>query len=406
MNDTPTRQTPNVIFNLKYDPYSKTRNPFSSCKANGRKRNIVDYVHGGAKESMNIVDYTGNKEKSAGAFDRKGLMTEERLEGMKEKLRKTHSVIWRGVISFEGEFGDCHIRCFEDAYSLMKTQFPKFIKAAGLDYGNVVWFAAMHRNTLNRHIHLVFFERRGTHKRKGHKVLGYSRGKLPPESFADFKFNMESYLTGTWRDVVIARDNVLIFNGVRDNEKTKKLYLGGLQKEMLQLINSLPEEGSLAYNSDNMTALRPLIDSISKLIIYADPVADEWYGKFLSAAYRRDRETIEQCRRYGLNPAPRLLADKMKTDLFARMGNKVIAFARANRNNFDSIEAKRFGRIATKHIKRRSMNGMFDSTLWLAGHLSSEPRDFFNEYLAKLKQYEIEERQLECRHQKQSEMEM
>jgi DNA invertase Pin-like site-specific DNA recombinase len=52
---------------------------------------------------------------------------------------------------------------------------------------------------------IVFISFFSSGERKGQKVLGYSRGKLPP------------------------RDNVLIFNGVRDKEKTKKLYLGGLR---------------------------------------------------------------------------------------------------------------------------------------------------------------------------------
>ena len=119
--------TPNVIFNLKYEPYCKTRNPYYACKQNGRKRNVVEYIHTGSNERMNVGDYTNYKEKSSGAFDRKGLMDSERLEKMKEKLHKTRSVIWHSVISFKDEFGEDHMRCIDDAHNLMKTQLPMTI---------------------------------------------------------------------------------------------------------------------------------------------------------------------------------------------------------------------------------------------------------------------------------------
>ena len=403
MSDTQTQQTPNVIFNLKYDPYSKTRNPFVTCKENGRKRNIVDYVNDGAKESMNIVDYTGNKEKSAGAFDRKGLMTDERLERTKEMLRKTHSVIWRGIVSFEGEFGDFHMRCFEDAYSLMKTQFPKFIKAAGLDYGNVVWFAAMHRNTLNRHIHLTFFERRGTHERKGKKVLCYSKGKLPPEAFAEFKFNMESYLSGEWRDVVAARDKIS-FKGDEGRKMYDKFCSNQLQKKIHKLSLLLPKEGRLSYNSANMGALIPLVREIADDIIRSTKETQKAYYDFGDALWKRDEAAKRISPIYGLSPESYALKETVMEDFYARLGNQIIKYALRYRDDVDGIEAKRSGRIATKHIKRRRTNELFKGTLGLAAALRFESQNYFLDYINKLKQFERME--LQRQHQKQNEMEI
>lgn len=39
----------------------------------------------------------------------------------------------------------------------MQSELPKFFKSAGLNPDNIEWFAGLHENTDNRHIHLISF---------------------------------------------------------------------------------------------------------------------------------------------------------------------------------------------------------------------------------------------------------
>lgn len=386
------KTAPNVIFRIEYDKYSKERNPFYACKNNGKKCNIVEYVQSGAEDRLNIVDYTGNKEKSSGAFDRKGLMDEERLQKTKAALQKTHSVIWHGCISFEEKFGEGHMRCYEDAYNLMKTQLPKFIKAAGLDYKNISWFAGMHQNTENRHIHLVFYERRGTHKQKGKKVLQYSKGKIDKEAFAGFKVDMENWLSGTWKKTIALRDK-LTFSGAKGQETSSLFNLQHIQKDIIKLAEMLPETGHTSYSSANMLPLRPMITDMVYMVLRSNPAASENYNAFLEALHLRDEQTLELCNYYGANPSGRLVLDKINNDLYNRIGNKLIAFAKAYKSDVKTIESRRSGKIATKHIKRRRLNKLLDDTLNLVQSLIPEADRCFEEFLEKLEEFEYERHQ-------------
>ena len=160
---------PNVNFLLNYvetmrgrdsnDKYLKEhleeRRFYSSIKDD----DYLKYVNKGSNEKLDYVEYSGNKEKSHGVFNEKGLMTSEMIKEMRTMLRNTDSPIWHGVISFTEEFGDTYCNTFEKAFELMKNELPKFFKNAGLIPENIVWYAGLHENTDNKHIHLSFFEK-------------------------------------------------------------------------------------------------------------------------------------------------------------------------------------------------------------------------------------------------------
>jgi hypothetical protein len=67
--------------------------------------------------------------------------------------------VWDYVVSFEEGYGKSKIRSWRDAQALIAKEFPKFLKANGMDVSKVRWFAGLHENTDNRHIHLCFYER-------------------------------------------------------------------------------------------------------------------------------------------------------------------------------------------------------------------------------------------------------
>ena len=172
---------PNVLIRLKYykpedaelspdNPINqrkiKNRNYYSSKQSNGE--DYMKYMDKGAKagEVYDYMSYAGNEEKSSGVFGKDGLLTEEQKKEIRKSLRITKSVIWDMIISFTEEYGNERIKSYEDALEVVRKNLPKFFKNNGMQDENVVWFAGMHENTDNKHIHVCFFEKEPTFLRQ------------------------------------------------------------------------------------------------------------------------------------------------------------------------------------------------------------------------------------------------
>ena len=121
----------------------------------------MSYVDTGSIDNTqtDYTKYVGNSEKSCGVFSKDGLLTDEQKRELREQLRNTQSCIWDIVISFREEFGEMYCRDYEQAYNFIKKELPKFFTRAGLDKDNIIWYAGLHENTENKHIHISFFEK-------------------------------------------------------------------------------------------------------------------------------------------------------------------------------------------------------------------------------------------------------
>ena len=159
---------PNVLFSIGYAPNDDTLNRlhnvkpkylserrFYSCRQNN---DILKYINRGIDEG-DFLGYAGNPEKSSGLFSEGGLLTKKELKELRSMLRSTDSNIWHAVISFTEDFGAKYMTSYQDALELLKAELPKFFKQIGIAEDNVVWYAGLHENTDNQHIHLGFFEK-------------------------------------------------------------------------------------------------------------------------------------------------------------------------------------------------------------------------------------------------------
>ena len=190
------KQTPNVNFMLDfllphYEDQAKQdqRNYYSSNKYN----DYVKYVETGIKDLKNLdyVEYANNDTKSSGIFNENGKLDRTDIANLRKDLRETQSVIWSAVISFEEKFGKKWCSNYEQAQYILQSELPKFFKNAGLKPENMEWFAGLHENTDNRHIHLIFFEKEPIRNVKGKKK--FSIGKLPLNAMEKFKAEIELY---------------------------------------------------------------------------------------------------------------------------------------------------------------------------------------------------------------------
>lgn len=98
----------------------QNKRQFYSSKTN---KDYMNYILTGINDTkkFDYLSYMNNKDKSAGVFGRNGLLTSNERKEIRQALRKTKSVIWDMVISFEEKFGKTWCDSYEQAYNLIKS---------------------------------------------------------------------------------------------------------------------------------------------------------------------------------------------------------------------------------------------------------------------------------------------
>ena len=178
---------------------------FYSCK---NDFDYVGYVNKGSKEQLDYISYSGDNEKSLGIFNQNALLNEKDISELRNRLRTTRSVIWHGVISFTEEFGNKYCDTYEKAYNLMKTEMPRFFKNAGLNPKNIIWYAGLHTNTDNKHIHFSFFEKEPLRKFRDKEGVQYSKGHIAIGVIRQFKKSIELKLLNLSSEIVLNRTSI------------------------------------------------------------------------------------------------------------------------------------------------------------------------------------------------------
>lgn len=141
-------KTPNILIRTRfYPPKPNTTNislwaqkrAFYSC--NNTEYNIIDYLSRESATQKNltqeqketilemqkgmipekdILNYISERPGANGLFSKDGMIPKEKLKDIKEKLKKSESIIWEGVISFETKYGKENCNTCEQALNLMK----------------------------------------------------------------------------------------------------------------------------------------------------------------------------------------------------------------------------------------------------------------------------------------------
>ena len=339
----------------------------------------VKYVSSGSKEKLDYIEYSGNNEKSHGIFNENGLMTPREIKELRTQLRNTESVIWHGVISFTEEFGDQFCNTYEKAYQLMTTEFPKFFKKANLHPDNIVWFAGLHENTDNKHIHFSFFEKAPLRKKRNYKTYQYSDARIDLEAINDFKVNIQDNLTHSGKEIGKQRKEV--------TESFKaKLVSGECMKSIKNLIFILPEKGRLSYASENMKELKPQIDLIVETILLSDKELRQKYFNFERFLSKRDNELIKAYTKIKVDYSDKLLRDKFVEDLYRRLGNLVLATAKSIRMEQKKYEYETRNHLIKKRQERLKRKILIRKCMQLNDVVNKEIISAFQEYLDNLEE--------------------
>lgn len=372
---------------LREEKYGAKRR-FYSCK--NSKYNYVDYVQDGSKKPLDYVDYSGNSEKSTGVFNADGLLTKEQRKSIKKALSETKSVIWHGFMSFTEEFGNLYCNDYESAYRMMKTEFPRFLKSAGLDPKNVIWYAGLHENTDNRHIHFSFFEKEPMKYRARSNNRHFSNGKLPYYSIEQFKLRAEQKLTDSTAQLKLARKQLTeSTKNVLFSAQSPLRYNREIQTLMLRLLETLPATGRLSYDSKNIEPFRPQIQEIINCVIRSDRNTYESYVNFCRVMSDKDKDTMRILSNLKIKPEQWdrfLISDKYMDDLYRRLGNQVLNSLRIYKGKLKPAKS----RLANKRIRRGVCTGLIAYCAKLNAIIEHETQEAFEEYYEKIRERDTE----------------
>ncbi len=322
-----SKSTPNVNFFVNYynyqsgiDKIKEKRKYYSSNTA----KDYLNYVMTGIEDmkKLDYIEYMNNREKSCGVFNANGILNSEDRKKLRNDLRKTKSVIWDALITFKENFGKKWCDCYEQAYELLKVEFPKFFKTCELKSDNIEWFAGLHENTDNRHIHISFFEKEPLRIRPNKKGKQFSIGKLSITAIRKFKAQIELSATDYKARERLARKQLQDHLKEQLSDNSGRIVI----HKLLALANKFSQKGSLSYASLNMQFLKPEIDSLTNYLIDKSNSAKEAKEDFLNLAKYKDEMFENYCKRNKCKQ-PYIFEKKLTQDIYRRLGNIVISYA-------------------------------------------------------------------------------
>lgn len=361
-------------FKNEKEEQSANERKFYSCN---QKRDYVEYVNTGSNEKVDYVAYSGNEEKSHGLFNQNGLMSRKDVKELRTELRKTNSVIWHGVISFTEEFGNRYCNTTEKALKLMKRVWPKFLREAGLNPSNVTWYAGLHENTDNKHIHFSFFEKSPLRQKQNHKRLSFSDGFIPINAINNTKVLIERSLLDIQDEIILGRKTLT------ENMK-RNIQAGVFMKKIKSLVGTLPSEGRMQYDSENLKNYRPEIDCVITAIIKSDKEMDKKFKALDELLTQRDIQVAKAYSKIKVDCEDKLIRNKCLEDLYRRLGNIVIRAVKDIRTEQNKFAYETRSRLIQKHIEKKRRQVLLKQCVRLSELVNREMIDAFQDYREKL----------------------
>ena len=248
--------------------------------------NVYDYITtegkitGKKSGRITALEYL---QKSTGVFNGNGLLSEEKVAEMKERLKNNKGNIWHGFISLNEEQSH-KIDTPEKCIGLIKRTFGEFLTDAGFNKKNIDLMCALHLDRPHHlHIHFVFWEKEPTYKSKKDGTLDYRRkGKIKMEAINNLFVRTGLYIDEN-RDRLF-NTRVEAIRALRGMTSVKAAMGSSdeIRKEILSLAKDLPKTGRLSYGSKDMEAYVGRVDKIVEMLIGYDGKARKSHLRFLT----------------------------------------------------------------------------------------------------------------------------
>ena len=320
-------------------------------------------------------------------------MTKFQKKELREKLRATQSCIWDMVVSFEESYGKSNLADAAAARALLLKTLPKLFRATGLNPDNMTWFAGLHTNTDNRHIHVCFFENEPQRFHRKTGTLRYRHGKIRPEALDAFKAEIVKHFMQPAEGVMRVR-KLLTDRAQAVVSQPYTAYSFTLKRLVNSLYGKIPYEGKIGYESDNMSHCREIVDAITNCIL-KNGRCKIAYEKLTAVLAAHDGEILRLCERNKIrNPDRYLYAATFQHDLYRRMGNIVIKeILKKRRDELLKTSEIRHAKARQK-VYRESLTDCIMTSMEIAARADAEAAECFREFREKLELAETE-RQLE-----------
>jgi len=370
-----------------YDLKSTDRDFYSSSSGN----DYIGYVSKGITEARtyDYVSYMDDNDKSSGVFDSNGLLSKQDIKVLRKMLRETRSCIWDMVISFEELFGKEHLFHYEQTIGLLNNILPKFFKSANLNPKNIIWYAGLHENTDNRHIHISFFEKEPTFYNHRKKEYKFHRGKIPITAVKELKLNAENYFNTPMEELKIKHKKLVESLKLELADKSFDEFEGSLKWLLKGLFEEIPRSGRTSYDSENMKPFKEKIDNAITLILEKSVYKDD-YKIMSDTINEHDEKLKKKCRKYNLDENEYLYEPKFKHDLYRRMGNVLIKEIVNQREK----EYKELQYIKNEKYRRRAelkkTAYLLSRACEIADRTYDEAYEVFLEFQIKMRNAEIE----------------
>ena len=265
-------------------------------------------------------DYASQRPGSTGAFDADGDITPERAAEIKQHLKTTKSIVWVGVLSFEEEYGKKFCDDKAAAYAMMQEAFPALFKQSHLKYENIEWYATLHRNTDNRHLHITFWEKQPTFLRKGSTEYQYANvAKIKQEACIDFKFAVAKHFE------MESLSSYKIRDSIRADLK-QAINTSEMKDILTELLADVKASNSWQFGKQS-AATQTKILQFALGVIEKDELLKTQYDDYVKELMATQDKYYKICHENNL-PVKQEIKDFVNRnlkDLHNRLGNDVIA---------------------------------------------------------------------------------
>ena len=261
--------------------------------------NVYDYITtegkitGKKSGRITALEYL---QKSTGVFNGDGLISQEKIAEMKERLKNNKGNIWHGFISLNEEQSH-KIDTPEKCIGLIKRTFGEFLTDAGFNKKNIDLMCALHLDRPHHlHIHFVFWEKEPTYKSKKDGTLDYRRkGKINMEAINKLFVRTGLYIDEN-RDRLF-NTRVEAIRALRGMTSVKAAMGSSdeIRKDILSLAKDLPKTGRLSYGSKDMEAYVGRVDKIVEMLIGYDGKARRSHLRFLDELEKHKRAIKNIC---------------------------------------------------------------------------------------------------------------
>jgi len=347
--------------------------------------NFFSYALNGEKvvKNANAEHYFTREGENTGLFNLNGQLNENQIRELKSELKKTESIIWHGFISFDAELNEA-FSTQENAVKFMRQTFGAFLDRTHLKRDNVELFAALHEDTDNRHIHFEFFEKQPKRRDKSGELCYTKKGKIDARAIDNYLVSANMHLDEHGEEYYTARNKAIEqFNIARKDVAGGIIRNSTLNRELNNLIRSLPATGRLQYGSVNMAELRPQIDLVADLLIQTDPKTQKAQEEMIYQLARVKENVVELVknnklayvdnRRMSKEEIDKAMGDKpgidmryvdlnnvdyferLQEDYKTRVGNVVLGLCKDLKKG-DLRDSKRRYGVNDKHCKINAKN--------------------------------------------------